>query len=71
MLISILTKNKINVIKTDNNEYICKKGNNKMILELKKYNNMDNYYISINNVNTSQKEFELFKKQIINIFNSN
>ena len=33
MIISILTKNKINVIKTGNNEYICKKGSNKMVLE--------------------------------------
>ena len=66
MLISILTKNKINVIKTSNNEYICKKGDNKMILELKKRNNLDDCYVSINNISINQKEFELFKKQIIN-----
>ena len=71
LIIGILTKNKINVIKTEKNEYICKKGNNKIMLELKKSNNMDNYYLSINNINSSQKEFESFKKQIINIFNSN
>ena len=71
MLVSILTKNKINVIKTANNEYICKKGNNQMVLELKKSNHLGNYSISINNININQKEFELFKKQIINMINLN
>ena len=69
LLISILTKNKINVIKTENNnEYICKKGNNKIYLELNKINNTD-YSVSINNINSNPKEFEAFKKQILNIFN--
>ncbi len=73
MMMSILTKNKINVIKKDNlYEYICKKGNNKIVLELNKINNdMNNFSIAMNNINSSHKEFELFKKQIINIFNSN
>ena len=71
MMISILTKNKINVIKKDNlYEYICKKGNNKIVLELNKLNNdMNSYSIAVNNINSSQKEFESFKKQIINILN--
>ena len=72
MLIGILTKNKINAIKKDHAyEYICKKGNNKIVLELSKTNDMDSYSISINNINSSQKEFESFKKHIINIFNLN
>ena len=70
ILINILTKNKINVIKTENNEYICKKGNSKIKIEINKFNNLDNYNISFNNINTNQKEFEGFKKQIINILNN-
>ena len=69
IFINILTKNKINVIKTDNNEYICKKGNNKILLEINRFNNLDDYNISFNNINSNQKEFEVFKKQIINILN--
>ena len=71
IIIHVLTKNKINVTKINNNEYICKRGNNKITLEVNKINNLDNYNISINNLNSNKKEFELFKKLIVNIFNSN
>ena len=67
---TILPKNKIIVIKQSNSssEFICKKGNSKIFLELCKINEIDDgVYINMKKAGGSLKDYNEFKKVIINI----